>query len=329
LAHPKAKILLVRLHSKYFQEKDKTMVFVCLYFLNQFMLMEFQDRTAIALSGAEGEGFSVSSKLEKNLVDWNENTKLVISVRAKGKVKCGPGSINLGEIRGWSQDLKLMPEAAEFLWDENEKLWKAEFNILPQKAGFILIPEIPFSFRNTLVSYPEKSHMLVFSESILLQVKEPQMIESFDSRLKTMGNVPSQIVETALALVLAPLSMFLAWKMIRKYLSDNLEYQKPGKGGWIIKLLISNPMGELTRLDWMSNLQSYFRNTLMPGHGVLTAREISGGVFRKYLGEQEQETLADFFQNLENGCFGVEQDFDESLFRTQALVWVRLFESRR
>ncbi|NDH07442.1 hypothetical protein EBX93_16240, partial [bacterium] len=154
-------------------------------------------------------------------------------------------------------------------------------------------------------------------------------IESFDSRLKTMGNVPSQIVETALALVLAPLSMFLAWKMIRKYLSDNLEYQKPGKGGWIIKLLISNPMGELTRLDWMSNLQSYFRNTLMPGHGVLTAREISGGVFRKYLGEQEQETLADFFQNLENGCFGVEQDFDESLFRTQALVWVRLFESRR
>ena len=305
------------------------MVFFCLYFLNQFMLMEFQDRTAIALSGAEGEGFLVSSKLEKNLVDWNENTKLVVSVRAKGKVKCGPGSINLGEIRGWSQDLKLMPEAAEFLWDENEKLWKAEFNILPQKAGFILIPEIPFSFRNTLVSYPEKSHMLVFSESILLQVKEPQMIESFDSRLKTMGNVPSQIVETALALVLAPLSMFLAWKMIRKYLSDNLDYQKPGKGGWIIKLLISNPMGELTRLDWMSNLQSYFRNTLMPGHGVLTAREISGGVFRKYLGEQEQETLADFFQNLENGCFGVEQDFDESLFRTQALVWVRLFESRR
>ena len=293
------------------------------------MLMEFQDRTAIALSGAEGEGFLVSSKLEKNLVDWNENTKLVVSVRAKGKVKCGPGSINLGEIRGWSQDLKLMPEAAEFLWDENEKLWKAEFNILPQKAGFILIPEIPFSFRSTLVSYPEKSHMLVFSESILLQVKEPQMIESFDSRLKTMGNVPSQIVETALALVLAPLSMFLAWKMIRKYLSDNLDYQKPGKGGWIIKLLISNPMGELTRLDWMSNLQSYFRNTLMPGHGVLTAREISGGVFRKYLGEQEQETLADFFQNLENGCFGVEQDFDESLFRTQALVWVRLFESRR
>jgi hypothetical protein len=329
LAHPKAKILLSLLHSKYFQEKDKTMVFVCLYFLNQFMLMEFQDRTAIALSGAEGEGFSVSSKLEKDLVDWNENTKLVVSVRAKGKVKCGPGSINLGEIRGWSQDLKLMPEAAEFLWDENEKLWKAEFNILPQKAGFILIPEIPFSFRNTLVSYPEKSHMLVFSESILLQVKEPQMIESFDSRLKTMGNVPSQIVETALALVLAPLSMFLAWKMIRKYLSDNLDYQKPGKGGWIIKLLISNPMGELTRLDWMSNLQSYFRNTLMPGHGVLTAREISGGVFRKYLGEQEQETLADFFQNLENGCFGVEQDFDESLFRTQALVWVRLFESRR
>ena len=308
------------------------MVFVCLYFLNNFLLMEFQARTAIALSGAEGEGFSVSSKLEKDVVDWNENTKLVVSVRAKGKVKCGPGSINLGEIRGWGQDLELMPEAAEFLWDENEKLWKAEFNILPQKAGFILIPEIPFAFRSTLVSYPEKSHMLVFSESILLQVKEPQMIasiESFNSRLKTMGNVPSQIVETALALVLAPVGMFLAWKMIRKYLSDNLEYQKPGKGGWIIKQLISIPMGELTRFDWMSNLQSYFRNTLMPGHGVLTAREISGGVFRKYLGEQEQETLADFFQNLENSCFRVEQDFDESLFRTQALVWVRLFESRR
>jgi hypothetical protein len=296
------------------------------------MLIGFQDRTAIALSGAEGEAFSVSSKLEKDVVDWNENTKLVVSVRAKGLVKSGPGSISLGEIRGWSPELKLNPESADFLWDENDKAWKAEFNLFPQKSGFILIPEIPFSFRNTLVSYPEKSHMLVFSESMLLQVKEPQMIassESSGSRLKTMGNVPSQIVETALALVLAPLSMFLAWKMIRKYLSDNLEYQKPGKGGWIITLLISSPMGELTRLDWMANLQSYFRNVLIPGHGVLTAREISGGVFRKFLGEQEQETLADFFQNLENGCFGVEQDFDESLFRTKALVWVRLFESRR
>jgi len=294
--------------------------------------MGFQDRSAIATSGAEGEGFSVSSKLVKDVVGWNENTKLVVSVRAKGLVKSGPGSINLGEIRGWSPGLKLNPESADFLWDENDKAWKAEFYLFPQKAGFILIPEIPFSFRNSQVSYPEKSHMLVFSEPLLLQVNEPETIPSnavSDANLKSRGLVSSQIVEAGLAFFLAPLSMFLAWKMIRKYLNDNLEYQKPGKGGWIITLLISSPMGELNRLDWMSNLQSYFRNTLMPGHGVLTVREISGGVFRKYLGEQEQETLADFFQNLENGCFGVEQDFDESLFRTKALVWVRLFESRR